>query len=168
MKVKKLSLAGLFCALAVVGSLFSVPLLGSRCAPVQHCVNVLCAVLLGPWWAFGAGFVASLLRNLLGLGSLLAFPGSMFGALLAGLAYGRFQVISAALVGEVVGTSVLGGLSAYPLATFFMGQGGKIAFYSYVFPFFLSTVAGALVAGLLLFALERSGFVQSMRRALKE
>ena len=80
--VKKLALAGMFCALCVVGSVFSFPMFGSKCAPVQHMVNVLCAVLLGPWWGVGVAFVASLLRNILGLGSLMAFPGSMFGALL--------------------------------------------------------------------------------------
>ena len=86
---KKLALAGMFCALCVVGSVFSFPMFGSKCAPVQHMVNVLCAVLLGPWWGVGVAFVASLLRNLLGLGSLMAFPGSMFGALLCGLVYTR-------------------------------------------------------------------------------
>lgn len=78
--VKKLALAGMFCALCVVGSVFGFPMFGSKCAPVQHMVNVLCAVLLGPWWGVGVAFVASLLRNILGLGSLMAFPGSMFGA----------------------------------------------------------------------------------------
>ena len=71
---KKLALAGVLCAVAVVGSMFSFPVFGSKCAPVQHMVNVLCAVLLGPWYGVGAAFVASLLRNLLGLGSLMAFP----------------------------------------------------------------------------------------------
>ena len=78
---KKLALAGMFCAVAVVGSVFSFPVFGSKCAPVQHMVNILCAVLLGPYYGVGVAFVASLLRNLLGLGSLMAFPGSIFGAL---------------------------------------------------------------------------------------
>ena len=85
--VQKLTLAGLFCAIAVVGSMFSFPMFGSKCAPIQHMINVLCAVLLGPWYGLGAAFAASLIRNLLGLGSLMAFPGSMVGALLCGLAY---------------------------------------------------------------------------------
>ena len=45
---KKLALAGMFCAVAVVGSVFSFPVFGSKCAPVQHMVNILCAVLLVP------------------------------------------------------------------------------------------------------------------------
>ena len=109
---KKLALAGMFCALCVVGSVFSFPMFGSKCAPVQHMVNVLCAVLLGPWWGVGVAFVASLLRNLLGLGSLMAFPGSMFGALLCGLVYHKTKNLLATVAGEVFGTSVLGGLCA--------------------------------------------------------
>ena len=104
LSVKKLALAGMFCALCVVGSVFSFPMFGSKCAPVQHMVNVLCAVLLGPWWGVGVAFVASLLRNLLGLGSLMAFPGSMFGALLCGLVYHKTKNILATLAGEVFGT----------------------------------------------------------------
>ena len=106
--VKKLALAGMFCALCVVGSVFSFPMFGSKCAPVQHMVNVLCAVLLGPWWGVGVAFVASLLRNILGLGSLMAFPGSMFGALLCGLVYAKTKNLIATLVGEVFGTSIVG------------------------------------------------------------
>ena len=70
--VQKLALAGIFCAIAVVGSLFSFPMFGSKCAPIQHMVNILCAVLLGPWYGIAVAFVASLIRNLTGLGSLMA------------------------------------------------------------------------------------------------
>ena len=86
--VKKLAMAGVLTAVAVVGSLLSFPIFGSKCAPVQHMVNILAAVVLGPGWGVGIAFCASLLRNLLGLGSLMAFPGSMIGALCCGLAYG--------------------------------------------------------------------------------
>ena len=85
--IRKLTIAAMLVAVAVVGSLFSIPMFGSKCSPVQHMVNVLGAVFLGPGYAFGMAFVASLLRNLLGLGTLLAFPGSMIGALLCGLLY---------------------------------------------------------------------------------
>ena len=151
--VKKLALAGMFCALCVVGSVFSFPMFGSKCAPVQHMVNVLCAVLLGPWWGVGVAFVASLLRNLLGLGSLMAFPGSMFGALLCGVVYHKTQKLLPTLVGEVFGTSILGGLCAYP-------------FYAYIVPFLVSTAGGAVIAGVLLAALQRSGALHSMQTSL--
>lgn len=44
LQIKKLTLTALFTAVAVVGSMFSFPVFGSKCAPVQHLVNVLCAV----------------------------------------------------------------------------------------------------------------------------
>lgn len=164
---KKLAVAGILCAVAVVGSLFSFPVFASKCAPVQHMVNILCAVLLGPWYGLGAAFVASLLRNLLGLGSLLAFPGSMCGALLCGLAYRKTGKLSLTLTAEVFGTGILGGLAAYPIALLFMGQSaGTVAFYAYVIPFLTSTVGGSLLAGALLLALGRSGALGSMHRAL--
>ena len=154
----KLALAAVLCAVAVVGSMFSFPVFGSKCAPVQHMVNVLCAVLLGPWYGLGAAFVASLLRNLLGLGSLLAFPGSMCGALLCGLIYSRTRKLLPTLAAEVVGPGVLGGLLAYPIAIAFMGvDAASVAFYAYIVPFLVSTVGGSIIAGALLFALEKNG-----------
>ena len=86
-RLEKLTLTALFTAVAVAGSMFSFPVFGSKCAPVQHLVNVLCAVTVGPWWGLGQAFLAALIRNLTGLGSPLAFPGSMCGALLGGLLY---------------------------------------------------------------------------------
>ena len=167
LSVKKLALAGMLCALAVVGSVFSFPIFGSKCAPVQHMVNILCAVLLGPYWGLGVAFAASLLRNLLGLGSLMAFPGSMFGALLCGVVYYKTQKLLPTLVGEVFGTSILGGLCAYPVAILLMGKSaGDIAFYAYIVPFLVSTAGGAVIAGVLLAALQRSGALHSMQTSL--
>ena len=84
---KKLVLAAVLIALGVAASPLYIPIGASKCFPVQHLVNVLAAVLLGPWYGVSMAFVTSLLRVLIGTGSLLAFPGSMCGALLAGLLY---------------------------------------------------------------------------------
>ena len=43
---QKLAIAGVLTAAAVAGSLISVPVAGSKCAPVQHMVNVFSAVIL--------------------------------------------------------------------------------------------------------------------------
>ena len=34
--IRKLTIAGVLVAVAVVGSLFSIPVLGAKCSPVQH------------------------------------------------------------------------------------------------------------------------------------
>lgn len=93
-------------------------------------------------WARGTrsvwGFAAALIRNVLGLGSLLAFPGSMIGALLCGLAYKACPKLPVAYVGEVFGTGILGGLASYPIAAFVMGN-TKAALFTFVPSFLVST-----------------------------
>ena len=164
----RLTVAAILCAVAVVGSMLSFPVFGSKCAPVQHVVNVQCAVLLGPWYGIGVAFCASLIRNFLGLGSLLAFPGSMCGALLCGVAYWKSRNLPVTLVAEVFGTGIIGGLLSYPIAIAFMGKAaGDIAFYAYVVPFLVSTVGGSILAGILVYALQKSGALKSMRAALE-
>lgn len=164
---KKLAVASVFCAIAVVGSLFSFPVFGSKCSPVQHMVNILCAVLLGPGYGLGAAFAASLIRNLLGLGSLMAFPGSMFGALICGIVYAKTKNIFATLIGEVFGTAILGGLCAYPIAIFFMGQSAaEIAFYAYIIPFLISTAGGAIISAILIYSLKKTHVLHNMQETL--
>ena len=163
-KTKKLCAAGIFCAVAVVGSLFSIPVFGSKCAPVQHIVNILCAVMLGPWYGVSVAFAASLIRNILGIGSLMAFPGSMFGALLCGIAYWKSKNIPVTMAAEVFGTAILGGMCAYPIAVFLMGaDAGEIAFYAYVIPFLISTAGGALLSAFLIGALKKTGALRLFR-----
>ena len=156
---KKLALAGVLTALAIVGSFISVPVAGSKCAPVQHMVNVFSAVLLGPWWGIGIAFCASLLRNLLGLGSLMAFPGSMVGALCCGLVYKFSKKVLPTCVAEAFGTGVLGGIAAYPVAKYAMGL-QDIGMFVYVVPFLISTVAGSILAFVLVTALKKSGVTE--------
>ena len=165
--IQKLTVAALLCAVAVVGSLFVFPVFGSKCAPVQHMVNILCAVLLGPWYGVAVAFVASLLRNLLGLGTLMAFPGSMFGALLCGIVYWKAKHILPTRIAEVFGTSILGGLCAYPVAILLMGQStADIAFTAYIIPFFVSTAGGAVISAVLLYALQKTTVLRSMQTRL--
>lgn len=162
-QTKKLCVAGILCAVAVVGSMFSFPVFGSKCAPVQHMVNILCAVMLGPWYGIAVAFAASLIRNLLGLGSLMAFPGSMIGALLCGIAYWKSKKLSFTLLAEVFGTAVLGGLCAYPVAIFLMGKSaGDIAFYAYIIPFLISTAGGAALSAVLIGALKATGVLKNL------
>ena len=131
-------------------------------------VNILCAVLLGPGYGLGAAFGAALIRNLLGLGSLLAFPGSMFGALVCGLVYSKTKSIPGTLLGEVFGTAILGGLCAYPIAVLFMGQSAAgLAFYAYILPFLISTAGGAVISAVVIYSLKKSGVLQTMQESLK-
>lgn len=153
---KRIALAGVLTAIAVVGSMLSFPVAGSKCAPVQHMVNILAAVTLGPWWGVGIAFAASLLRNILGLGSLMAFPGSMVGALCCGLMYMGTRKRAPTCVAEALGTGILGGIAAYPVAKFLMGA-EPVGLFVYVVPFLVSTVAGSILAFALITVLEKGG-----------
>lgn len=164
-KLKKLVLTAVFAAVAVVGSLFSFPVFGSKCAPVQHLINVLCAVILGPGYGVAAAFVSSLIRNLLGLGTLLAFPGSMCGALLAGLLYHYIKKLPAAYIGEVFGTAVIGGMLSYPVAAFIMGS-KDAALFTFVVPFLISTAGGTLLAVLITVPLKQTGVLDKIKSEL--
>ena len=150
--IKKLTLAGLLIALGVACSTFSFPVGASRCSPVQHMVNVLAAVLLGPAYGVGMAFVTSLLRIAMATGTLLAFPGSMVGALLCGLAYRYTKSLIATFAGEIFGTGILGAMLAYPIAAF-------------VIPFLVSSVGGALIALLILGALSKTGVLKQLPSA---
>ena len=159
---QKLAIAGVLTAAAVAGSLISVPVAGSKCAPVQHMVNVFSAVILGPWWGVGIAFCASLIRNLLGLGSLMAFPGSMIGALCCGLVYMVCRKLWLTCIAEASGTGILGGLAAYPVAKLLMGlnPGGL---FVYIVPFLVSTVVGSILAYFLVGALQKGGVISQIR-----
>ena len=165
--VKKLAMAGVLTAVAVVGSLLSFPIFGSKCAPVQHMVNILAAVVLGPGWGVGIAFCASLLRNLLGLGSPLAFPGSMCGALLGGLLYKYGKKLPFAYLGEVAGTGIIGGMLSYPVAYLVMGNKAA-ALFTFVVPFLISTCGGTLIAIIITLPLKKSGLLGRMKESLEE
>lgn len=160
---RKIALAGMLVALAVAGSLISFPVAGSKCAPVQHFINIMGAVILGPFWSLGIAFCASLLRNIFSLGSPLAFPGSMVGAFLAGIAYKKIKNIYVACGGELVGTSILGGLCAYPVALLIM-HSKNAALFTYIIPFFISCVVGTLIAAILLTALKKAGILAKIQQ----
>ena len=158
MQVKKLTSAALLIAIGTLSAhLIYIPAGVSKCFPVQHAINVLGAVLLGPDYAVAIAFVISCLRNMLGTGSLLAFPGSMIGALLAGLAYKQWRNLPAAMTGEIIGTGILGGLTAWLIASTLLGS--KAVAWFFIPPFLVSTIGGSIIAGLLL----KSGLLAQLK-----
>ena len=165
MNIKKLTLTAFLAAIAVAGSLFSFPVLGSRCSPIQHLVNVMCAILLGPWYGLAAALLVALIRNILGLGTLLAFPGSMCGALLSSLLYKWIKKLPAAYVGEVVGTGIIGGVLAYPIAAVLMGN-QTAALFTFVVPFLISTVVGTIMAIVITMTMQKTKVLAKLQQQI--
>ena len=117
-------------------------------------VNVLSAVILGPIYSVLVAFCISLIRNLSGTGSLMAFPGSMVGAFLAGILYYKTRKLSLAFLGEVFGTGVIGALLAYPVAKFILGK--EMAFFGLIIPFSVSTLGGSIIAIIIILSLKKT------------
>lgn len=154
-KLRKLVFTAVLAAIAVACSPLSVPVGASKCFPVQALVNILSGVFLGPWYALAQAFIASLCRNMLGTGTLLAFPGSMIGAFLSGILYKYLKKIPFACIGELLGTGLLGGICAFFIASLVMGK--EAAFFTYVPAFFISSAGGTLLAAILVPALKKAG-----------
>lgn len=160
LKTKDLSLAAILTALAVVLSFFfSLPVGIAKIMPGQHLINVLAGVILGPVYSVSIAAAAAIIRNLLGTGTPLAFPGGMIGALLAALAFRFFRKEVAAALGEVVGTGLLGALvSAWLVAPYVMHK--TMAVFSLVVGFSLSSLAGAVLGVAALQVLKKAGIRQ--------
>ena len=153
-QLRKLAAASILAALAVVCSPLSIPVGASRCFPVQHFVNIVAGVFLGPLYGMGAAFVTSLVRNLMGTGSLMAFPGRMCGAFLCGFLYKKFRKLPLAYIGELIGTALIGGMLCFPVATLIMAK--EAALFTYVIPFFVSSAGGTLIAAIIVPALKKA------------
>lgn len=151
---KKLTMAAFFVAIAVVFSFVNIPVGLAKCYPIQHMVNVLSAVLLGPLYSVLVAFCTSLIRNMSGTGSLMAFPGSMIGAFFAGILFYKTKKLSLAFLGEVIGTGLIGALLAYPIAKFVLGK--EMALFGMVIPFSVSTLGGSIIAIIIILSIKKT------------
>lgn len=144
-KTTKLAYTAIIAAITTVASsLIYIPIGFAKIFPIQHFANVLSAVLLGPWYALAQAFISSTLRNLMGTGSLFAYPGSMIGAFLAALLFLKTRKIQYAVVGEVIGTGILGALATYPIAVLLLGK--EATLFGLMPAFMMSSFVGALMA----------------------
>ena len=158
---RKLTLTSILVALNVVlGLIVTIPLGAIRAAPVQHLINVIGAVLTGPWVVLQA-FVSSTIRILMGTGTPFAYPGSMMGALLAWLMYRQFKKLHFAAIGEVAGTGLIGALMTYPLI---LVLGLKGDFFFVLAPaFIVSSLLGAVLSWFILMQLEKRNVLHKMQ-----
>jgi len=143
-RTRLITTMAVFVAIATIGSqLLWFPAGVAKAYPVQHAINVMVAILLGPVPAVIIAFVTGLIRNMLGLGTIIAFPGGMIGAFLAGIFYKHFGKKIMAVIGEIVGTGLIGSLFAVPYANILMGSSmGAMVFMP---SFLVSSISGAFI-----------------------
>lgn len=159
-RLYSLVLTAIFSAVGVVGgSMFEFSVGAAKVAPVQHLVNLVSGVMLGPWWALTQAFLTSLIRNIMGTGTVLAFPGSMIGAFFVGWIFKKTKNFLAATFGELIGTGIIGAIVAYPVARWLMGAKG--ALYLFIPSFFLSALVGVIIGYIILLALNKRGHLKN-------
>jgi energy coupling factor transporter S component ThiW len=133
-------------------------------APFQHFVDVLAAVLVGPWYGFASALICGLMRMMSGR-TIQAVTGAIFGPILGGLIYKKTNNIYLVFVGEVIGTGIFGALASYPLMRLFYGLEAT-QWYYYV-PFYIpAAVVGAAMGVAVVFILKRSGLLSRMQNEL--
>lgn len=156
----------LLVAIAVAGSTFvSIPTGIARAYPVQHAINVIGAIILGPVPTVMVAFVTAIIRILAGTGSLLAIPGSVIGALCAALAYKYSGKMWLAGVGEIFGTGIIASLIAVPYAHLLMGT--SVAALFFMPAFLTSSTIGAILGLVVASNLRKTIFVTNLNTLLK-
>ena len=76
----------------------------------------------------------------------------------------KMHILSLTCLAEAIGTGFLGALAAYPVALYLMGI-APAGLFVYVVPFLISTVAGSILAFILITVLEKGGVMSQIREA---
>lgn len=134
--------------------------------PMAHFINIICSVLLGPWYSLLCAVLIGILRMALMGIPPLALTGAVFGAFLSGVFYraskGRLLF---AVLGEVVGTGIIGAVLSYPVMTLLWGREG-LSWLFYIPSFVCGTLIGGSVAFVFLKKLSASGMLTTLQSTL--
>lgn len=152
--------------LVAIGVVISPILRIEGMCPTAHLINVVCAVLLGPWYAFLCAAMIGVIRMLFMGIPPLALTGAVFGALLSGILYRASNgKILCAVLGEIIGTGLIGSMVSYPVMTLLMGR-KELSLFFYTPMFIGATVMGGAVAYVLLKSLSKSGLLAQFQHSL--
>ena len=127
--------------------------------PMAHFINVVCAVFLGPWYALLCATMIGIIRMIFMAIPPLALTGAIFGAFLSGIFYKYSKGnLLAAVVGEIIGTGLIGSIVSYPVMKLFWGR-SDLTWAFYVPSFVLATLIGGFIAFVFLKALSANGML---------
>ncbi|MEO1768977.1 thiW protein [Enterococcus sp. 665A] len=115
-------------------------------APMSSVMNVLAGGLLGPLYGTLMALCCGIIRMLLLGIPPLALTGAVFGAFLAGLLYRMTNNLYGAILGEIIGTGIIGSLLSYPVMVLFTGSQQGMYWLIYTPRFVGATLIGSLVA----------------------
>ena len=134
--------------------------------PMAHFINIVCAVLLGPWYALLCATLIGVIRMMLMGIPPLALTGAVFGAVLSGIFYriSKGKLICA-VIGEIIGTGIIGAIVSYPVMTFLYGKTG-LTWLFYVPLFVCGTIIGGTIAYFFLTSLKKTGMLATIQKSL--
>ena len=162
-KIRRMVLTALLACLAfVLNTCVYFPAM----APFQHFVDVLAAVLVGPWYGCAAAFLCGCMRMALTSRTIQAITGAVFGPVIGGWLYVRTGSVALVFVGEVVGTGLLGALASYPLMKWLYALDVQSPFYYIPFYVPAAAVGAGMGVGAVLI-LRRTGVLDRMQRQLR-
>ena len=152
--------------LVAIGVVISPLLRVEGMCPMAHLINITAAVFLGPIDAFAVALMIGVIRMALMGIPPLALTGAVFGALLSGILYKVSKgKIWAAVLGEIIGTGVIGAIVSYPVMTFLWGREG-LTWLFYVPSFVCGTLIGGSIAFIFLYQLQRMGALKEIQSKL--
>lgn len=135
--------------------------------PMAHFINIVCSVLLGPWYSLACAVVIGIIRMMTMGIPPIALTGAIFGAFLSGVFYRMSKGnLLMAVLGEVIGTGVIGAIISYPVMTIFWGKEG-LSWLFYVPSFICGTLIGGSIAYAFLKKMSKSGALQNIQAKLK-
>lgn len=155
---------GFFVALGVVIS----PILRIEgMCPMAHLINITCAVFMGPGYAILCAFLIGIIRMMVMGIPPLALTGAVFGAALSGILYKvSHGKLIMAVIGEIVGTGIIGAIVSYPVMTYICGREGLTWFF-YVPSFICGTLIGGSIAFVFLLKLQSAGVLKTIQESLQ-
>ena len=166
MKKNTLQKMTLLAMLVAIGVVISPILRVEGMCPMAHFINIVCSVLLGPWYSLLCAVLIGILRmSFMGIPPL-ALTGAVFGAFLSGVLYrvSKGRMIYAVL-GEVIGTGIIGAIVSYPVMAGLMGRTG-LSWLFYVPSFICGTLIGGSVAFLFLKYLNQAKLLARFQETL--
>lgn len=136
--------------------------------PMAHLINIVCSVFMGPWYSLLCAFLIGIIRMIFMGIPPLALTGAIFGAFLSGVFYrlSKGKIICAVL-GEIIGTGVIGAVVSYPVMTYFWGR-TDLTWLFYVPSFIGGTLIGGSIALVLLLTLKRNNLLSKFQKMLGE
>lgn len=133
---------------------------------MAHFINVVCSVFLGPWYSLLCATLIGIIRMATMGIPPLALTGAVFGAFLSGVFYRLSKgKLLCAVLGEVIGTGIIGAIVSYPVMTFIWGREG-LSWLFYVPSFVCGTLIGGSIAYAFLRKLADNGMLTRVQNML--